>query len=388
MTLIPRTIFEEEHEQFRDTARRWVADVLAPKVESWRANGEVDRESFLSAGENGFLCLWADEAYGGAGIRDYRFDQVLQEEVVRGADPGFYQNLHSQIVAPYIDRFGSQALKDRLMPGAVSGETILAIAMTDPSAGSDLSGMKTKARQDGDDWVLSGAKTYISNGIIADAVVVAARTNPEKSHAIGLFVVETGMQGFARGQRLRKTGLDAQDTAELFFDEVRVPAENVLGDPEKGFAYMSELLATERLMVAIGSLAHAQAAFDETMAYITERRAFGRPVGAFQESRFAMARMRTEIDIAQCFTDDCVMLANDGRLSPEVAAEVKQVTTDLENQVIDRCVQLHGGAGFMDEYRVSRMYRDARVSRIFAGSNEIMKEIVARGLGFDARKMG
>ena len=306
---------------------------------------------------------------------------------MRGADPGFYQNLHSQIVAPYIDRFGSQALKDRLMPGAVSGETILAIAMTDPSAGSDLSGMKTKARQDGDDWVLSGAKTYISNGIIADAVVVAARTNPEKSHAIGLFVVETGMQGFARGQRLKKTGLDAQDTAELFFDEVRVPAENVLGDPEKGFAYMSELLATERLMVAIGSMAHAQAAFDETMAYITERRAFGRPVGAFQESRFTMARMRTEIDIAQCFTDDCVMLANDGRLSPEVAAEVKQVTTDLENRVIDRCVQLHGGAGFMDEYRVSRMYRDARVSRIFAGSNEIMKEIVARGLGFDARKM-
>lgn len=387
MTLIARTIFEEEHEQFRASAKRWVADILAPKVDGWRQNGQVDRESFLSAGENGFLCLWADEAYGGAGVRDYRFDQILQEEVVMGADPGFYQNLHSQIVAPYIDRFGSQSLKDRLMPRAVSGETILAIAMTEPAAGSDLSGMKTRARRDGDDWVLSGAKTYISNGILADAVVVAARTNPEKTHAIGLFVVEKGAQGFARGQRLKKTGLDAQDTAELFFDEVRIPAENVLGDPEKGFAYMSELLATERLMVAIGSMAHAQAAFDETLKFVKDRRAFGQPIGAFQETRFAMARMRTEIDIAQCFTDDCVMLANDGRLTPEVAAEVKQVTTDLENRVIDRCVQLHGGAGYMDEYRVSRMYRDARVSRIFAGSNEIMKEIVARGLGLDARKL-
>lgn len=387
MTLIARTIFEEEHEQFRASAKRWVADILAPKVDAWRENGQVDRESFLSAGENGFLCLWADEAYGGAGVRDYRFDQILQEEVVMGADLGFYQNLHSQIVAPYIDRFGSQSLKDRLMPRAVSGETILAIAMTEPAAGSDLSGMKTRARRDGDDWVLTGAKTYISNGILADAVVVAARTNPEKTHAIGLFVVEKGVEGFARGQRLKKTGLNAQDTAELFFDEVRIPAENVLGDPEKGFAYMSELLATERLMVAIGSMAHAQAAFDETLKFVKDRRAFGQPIGAFQETRFAMARMRTEIDIAQCFTDDCVMLANDGRLTPEIAAEVKQLTTDLENRVIDRCVQLHGGAGYMDEYRVSRMYRDARVSRIFAGSNEIMKEIVARGLGLDARKL-
>ncbi|WP_198670718.1 acyl-CoA dehydrogenase family protein [Oceanicella sp. SM1341] len=387
MSLIPRTIFEPEHEQFRDSARRWVAEALAPRVGAWRANGEVDRESFLSAGAQGFLCLWADEAYGGAGVRDYRFDQVLQEEVVRGADPGFYLNLHSQIVAPYIDRFGTPALKDRLMPKAVCGETILAIAMTEPAAGSDLAGMQTRARPDGTDWLLSGSKTYISNGLLADAVVVAARTDPERPHAIGLFVVERGMAGFSRGRRLRKTGLDAQDTAELFFDDVRVPAENLLGEPAKGFAYMSELLATERLMVAIGSMAHAGAAFDETLAWVTGRRAFGRPIGAFQETRFAMARMRAELDIAQSFTDDCVMLANAGRLSAEVAAGVKLVTTGLENRVIDRCVQLHGGAGYMEEYRISRMYRDARVSRIFAGSDEIMKEIIARGLGFDARRL-
>ncbi|WP_231711446.1 acyl-CoA dehydrogenase family protein [Xanthobacter dioxanivorans] len=385
--MFPRSIFEAEHEMFRETARRFVGAEVAPHVDAWRRQGHVDRAVFRKAGEAGLLLMWADESLGGSGIADLRFDQILQEEVVRGGDPGFYQNLHSQIVAPYIGHFGSPEQKRRFLPGAVSGETILALAMTEPSAGSDVAAIRTTAEDKGDHWLLNGSKTYISNGILADVVIVAARTDREARHGIGLFIVERDMEGFARGRKLGKLGLPMQDTAELFFNDVKLPKENLIGAPDRGFAYMAELLANERLQVAIGSLAHAQAAFDLTLDFIRERRAFGKPVGAMQNSRFVMAALRTRLDATQAFVDQCVMLANAGRLTADVAAEVKLLASELENDTIDDCLQLHGGAGYMDEYRISRMYADARVSRIFAGTSEIMKEIIGRALGLDERKL-
>ncbi len=385
--MFPRSHFEPEHEMFRETARRFVQTELAPHVDAWRRQGHVDRELYRKAGEAGLLLMWADPEHGGAGIADLRFDQILQEEVVKGGDPGFYQNLHSQIVAPYIGHFGTPEQKSRFLPKAASGESILAIAMTEPGAGSDLAGITTFAEDCGDHFRLNGAKTYISNGLLADVVLVAARTSRESRHGIGLFLVERGMAGFTRGQKLAKLGLPMQDTAELFFSDVRVPRENLIGAPDRGFAYMSGLLANERLQVAIGSLAHAGAAFDLTLDFIRQRRAFGGPVGAMQNSRFVMAGLRTRLDAAQAFIDQCVSLANAGALAPEVAAEAKLLASELENAVIDDCLQLHGGAGYMEEYRIARMYADARVSRIFAGSSEIMKEIIGRSLGLDARKL-
>lgn len=387
MTRIPRINFDTEHEMFRDSVAKWAKAELTPHVDRWRETGMVDREAYLSAGRQGFLVMWADEAFGGLGLTDHRFDQILQEEVIRHSDPGFYQNLHSQIVAPYIGNLGSQALKARLLPGAISGECILALAMTEPGAGSDLANIRTRAIDRGDHWELSGQKTYISNGILADAVIVAAKTEGDSRHAMGLFVVERGMDGFERGRKLDKLGLDAQDTAELYFDAVKVPKDNVLGDPTRGFGYMATHLANERLHVAIGSIAHAQAAHDVTMEYVLDRKAFGQAVGSFQESRFILARLRVKLDVAQTFIDDSVMAHNEGRLSAETAAEAKLLASELENEVIGACLQLHGGAGYMEEFRISRMYRDARVSTIFAGSSEIMKEIIGRGLGFDARKL-
>ncbi len=387
MTLIPRTIFDADHEMFRDSVAKWARAELAPHVEDWRRNGMVSREAYLSAGSQGYLLMWAGEEFGGMGLTDHRYDQILQEEVIRHSDPGFYQNLHSQIVGPYLGNLGTPELKARLMPKAISGECILAVAMTEPGTGSDLAGIRTRAVDRGDHWELSGQKTYISNGIQADAVVVAAKTDPDKRHTMGLFMVERGMEGFERGRKLEKLGLDAQDTAELFFDKVKVAKENVLGDPARGFANLATHLANERLHVAIGSIAHAQTAFDLTLDYVQERKAFGQPVGRFQENRFIMARLRVRLDVVQCFVDDCVMAHNAGRLSAETAAEAKLLASEAEGEVIDACLQLHGGAGFMEEFRISRMYRDARVSRIFAGSSEIMKEIIGRGLGFDARKL-
>lgn len=383
-----RLIFDTDHEQFRDAARRFFQQELAPHVDKWRVQGFVDRWAFEKAGELGYLLTWADEQYGGAGIADLRYEQILVEECVRHADIGIYFNLHSTVVAPYIAEIGNEEQRVRLLPKAISGEHILAIAMTEPGAGSDLAGMRSKAEPapDGSGWILNGAKTYISNGMQADVVVVAARTSSTSRHAIGLFVVEAGMAGFSRGQKLKKMGLPAQDTAELFFDNVHIPAANVLGDPTQGFAHMAKLLAKERLSLAMTSMAHAQTAFDLTLDYIQERQAFGKPIGAFQNSRFVMAGLRAELDAVQCFVDQCVLLANDHKLDADTGAKAKLLATDLEGRVIDACLQLHGGAGYMDEYRISRMYTDARVSRIFAGSNEIMKEIIGRGLGLDERR--
>lgn len=382
-----RVTFEPEHEQFRDSVVKFMQTEVGAHAEKWRAEGMVPRELYLKAGAQGLLCTWADEKYGGAGIDDFRFEQIIIEENMRHGDVGFYINLHNDLVAPYIAKLGNDEQKDRLMPGIVSGEKILAVAMTEPSTGSDLAGMRTAAVDKGDHWLLNGAKTYISNGILSDVVVVAARTDPNSRHGLGLFLVERGMEGFERGRKLAKMGLKAQDTAELFFNDVKVPKANVLGDPVSGFRYLAQFLAQERLVAAIGFLATAQTAFDFTLDYVKERRAFGKPIGAFQNTRFKMAEMRAELDMAQTYIDQCVLLLNDKELAPEDASAAKLLTSELEGRVMDECVQFHGGAGYMDEYRISRMYTDARVSRIFAGTSEIMKEIIGRSLGLDERKL-
>ena len=382
-----RVIFEPEHEQFRDSVVKFMQAEVAPFAEKWREDGMVPRELYRKAGAQGLLCTWADEKYGGAGIDDFRFEQVIIEENMRHGDVGFYINLHNDLVAPYIAKLGTDEQLDRWMPGIVSGEYILAVAMTEPSTGSDLAGMKTRAEDRGDHWLLNGAKTYISNGILSDLVVVAARTDPESRHGLSLLVVERGMEGFERGRKLSKMGLKAQDTAELFFNDVKVPKANMLGDPGQGFRYLARFLAQERLVAAIGFMATAQTAFDITLAYVKERKAFGKPIGAFQNTRFKMASMRVELDAVQTYVDQLVLLLNAGELSAEDASGAKLLTSELEGRVMDECVQLHGGAGYMEEYRISRMYTDARVSRIFAGTSEIMREIIGRGLGLDERKL-
>ncbi|MGB5293117.1 MAG: acyl-CoA dehydrogenase family protein [Lysobacterales bacterium] len=382
-----RLIFDEDHDMFRDGVRRFMQAEIEPHVEKWREDGCCDPGAFIKAGEQGLLCMWADEKYGGIGMEDFRFEQIVIEETIRHGDISLFLSLHSRLVAPYIGHLGSETLKERLLPKCISGETILGIAMTEPNAGSDLAGIKSKATRDGDDWILNGSKTYISNGINGGAFVVAARTVPDKPHGIGLFIVESDMEGFSRGRNLKKMGLKAQDTAELFFENVRVPAENVLGDPEKGFYSLMHHLAEERLISACQEVAHAQVAFDLTMDYILERKAFGKPIGAFQNSRFKMAEMRTSLDILQTFIDQCVLLHNEGELTAELAAEAKLYASELESTVMDNCVQLHGGSGYMSEYRISHMFTDARVSRIYAGSSEIMKEIIARSIGLDERKL-
>ena len=385
--MMKRLIFDEDHEMFRDSVRRFMQSEIAPHVDAWREAGICDKSAFLKAGQQGLLCMWADEKYGGMGIGDFRFEQIIIEETIRHGDISLFLTLHSRLVGPYINQLGSAELKERLLPRCISGETILGVAMTESGAGSDVAGMKSRAVQDGEDWILNGSKTYISNGINGGAFVVAARTVPDKPHGLGLFVVEEGMAGFSRGRNLKKMGLKAQDTAELFFDNVRIPAQNLLGDPERGFYNLMHFLTEERLISACQAIASPQVAFDLTMDYILERKAFGKPIAAFQNSRFKMAEMRTAIDVTQTFIDQCVVLHNKGELSADLAAEAKLYASELESQVMDVCVQLHGGAGYMDEYRISHMFTDARVSRIYAGSSEIMKEIIARSIGLDERKL-
>jgi alkylation response protein AidB-like acyl-CoA dehydrogenase len=382
-----RLIFDTEHEQFRDSVRRFFQKEVAPHGERWREQGYVDRDIYLKAGAQGLLMTWADEKYGGLGISDFRFEQIIIEENIAHGELGFYINLHSNLVAPYIAGLGTEEQKQRWMPGCIAGEKILAVAMTEPGSGSDLAGMKAHAEDHGDHWLLNGSKTYISNGQLADLIVVAARTDPSSRHGLGLFVVEAGMPGFERGKRLKKMGMAAQDTSELFFNDVRIPKENVLGDPVSGFRYLAQFLAGERLVAAVGSMSAAQTAFDITLEYVKERRAFGKPIGAFQNTRFVLAGLRAELDSTQTFIDQCSLLYNAKELSAEDAAKCKLLASELEGRVVDACVQLHGGAGYMEEYRISRLYTDARVTRIFAGTSEIMKEIIGRSMGLDERKM-
>jgi alkylation response protein AidB-like acyl-CoA dehydrogenase len=382
-----RLIFEPEHDAFRESVIRFFKAEVAPHAERWRQQGHVDRGIFVKAGEQGYLLPWAEEAYGGLGIVDFRYEQIIFEENVRWGEPGFYINLHSGLVAPYIAKLGTAEQKARWLPSCISGESILAIAMTEPGAGSDLAGIRTRAENKGDHWVLNGSKTYISNGQLADLVVVAARTGEER-HNLSLFVLEAGMGGFGRGRRLHKMGLAAQDTSELFFNDVRITSENLIGEVGQGFRYLTRFLAGERLIAAVGSIAAAQVAFEITLAYVQERKAFGRPIGTFQNARFTLAALRAEIDAIQTFVDQCVLLYNSGELTAEIAAEAKLLSSETEGRMTDAGVQLHGGAGYMDEYRISRLYTEARVSRIFAGSSEVMKEIIGRSLGLDERKLG
>ena len=381
-----RTIFNEDHEMFRDAARAFLINEIGPYRDKWEEQEIVDREAFLKAGEQGLLCMWADEKYGGAGISDFRFEQILLEENAKHGDIGFFIFLHNRLVGPYIGELGTEEQKQRWLPGCVSGEKILAVAMTEAGAGSDISGIRTKAEDKGDHYLLNGSKTFISNGILADLVIVAAKTDPNSSHGISLFVVERGMEGFERGKNLKKMGMHSQDTAEMFFNNVKVPRENLLGEWNRGFYHLMHFLAEERLLSAVGALANAEAAYDVTLEYATDRKVFGQTVADFQVNRFKFADMRMEMDVCQAFIDQCVTIHNEGKLTAEDAAKAKLFATELEDRVTDQCVQLHGGNGYMDEYPVSRMYTAARVSRIYAGSSEIMREIIARSIGLDPRQ--
>ncbi len=371
---------------FRDSVRNFMINEIGPHADRWHEQGIVDREAFQKAGEQGLLLMWADEKYGGAGVRDFRYEQILIEEIMHHGDPGFFMTLHSRLVGPYIGELGTEEQKQRWLPKCISGENILAVAITEPGAGSDVAGLRTRAEDKGDHYLLNGSKTYISNGINADLVVVVARTNPETSHGLSLFVVERGMEGFERGRNLKKMGLKSQDTAELFFNNVKVPKENLLGELHRGFYHLMHFLAEERLIGACQYIAAAEAAFDITLDYVSERKAFGQAIADFQNTRFKLASMRTEIDVGYAFVDRCVVEHNAGNLTAEDAAKAKLWCSELEGRVTDECVQLHGGAGYMDEYKISRMYTNARISRIYAGTSEIMREIIARSLGLDPRK--
>ncbi|MFJ7005188.1 acyl-CoA dehydrogenase family protein [Pseudomonas putida] len=372
--------FCTEHDIFREAYRAFLQKEVQPNKQAWRQAGIVPREMFQKMGALGFLLVWADEEHGGLGLWDFRYQQIMIEEDNRFGEVGFYHTLHSRLVAPYIKHFGNAAQQQCWLPRCATGETILAIAMTEPDAGSDLAGMKTRAQERSDHWLLNGAKTFISNGINGDVVLVAAKTNPENPRQIGLFLVERGMPGFERGRQLEKMGLHAQDTAELFFNDVRVPKENVLGDSTLGLQYLKASLVEERLISAVGSLANAQCGFDLTRDYVNERRAFGKKIADFQNTRFTLADLAADLEVAQVYVDRCVDLHNAGELSAHSAAKAKLVTSELEARVMDAGVQLHGGAGYMQEYEICQRFLDARVSRIFAGSSEIMKEIIARSV--------
>ncbi|MEM1143854.1 MAG: acyl-CoA dehydrogenase family protein [Pseudomonadota bacterium] len=358
--MLPRN-FTEEQEMFRDAYRKFLSAEIVPHMEAWREAGIVDRSAFQKAGDKGFLMIWPDEKYGGTGDGDFRYEQIIIEESAYARVGDWYNTLHSRIVGPYFTRFGTEEQCLRFLPKCVSGEHILAIAMTEPDAGSDLSGMRSNAVEHDGHWVLNGSKTYISNGINADVVLVAAKTDPENNpHAMTLFAVERGMEGFERGRNLKKMGLKAQDTAELFFNDVKVPKANVIGEPHKGFYMLMEGLAEERLIGASGYLAAAQLSWDLTSAYVKERRTFGKSLAEFQNTQFKLAELRSELDIAQCYVDQCVTAFNNGQLTSVDAAKAKLVTSELQIRTADVGVQLHGGAGFMDEYPISRQFTDAK----------------------------
>jgi acyl-CoA dehydrogenase len=363
---------------FRKSFREFVKNEIAPHYEEWERAGLTPKTIWKEAGALGFLCSWADEAHGGAGCRDFRYDQIVAEEL--GHTPGLAFTLHSTVVAPYFDRFGTEEQKQRFLPPAVAGEKILAIAMSEPAAGSDLAGMQTHAELRSGSWTLNGSKTFISNGINADVVIVAAKTDSANPRAIGLFVVESGMPGFERGRKLEKLGYHAQDTAELFFRDVEVPCANVLGDPREGLHALKDLLVDERLAAACGSVALARAAFDLTLPYVKERKIFGQRLADFQNTRWKLAEIQTELDVGQAFVDRSVIEYNAGELTPETAAEAKLWTAELAGRASDACLQLFGGYGYMLEYPIARLYAAARVHRIWSGSSEIMKEIVGRSL--------
>ncbi len=381
---VRRTLFDDEHELFRDSVRRFIAAELVPRNEEWERAGIVDRDMFRSAGKHGFLGMAVPTEYGGGVVDDFRYNLVIGEEVQRAGinAAGLGWTLHNDICLPYFVSLCNQDQKTRWLPGICAGELITAIAMTEPGIGSDLASMTTTAVRDGEHYVLNGSKTFITNGINADLVVTAVKTDPSERHrGMSLVVVERGMDGFERGRNLDKIGMHAQDTAELFFTDVHVPVANRLGEEGEGFRYLVTNLPQERLSIAATGVAAARAALEQTLSYVTERQAFGQPVGAFQNTRFRMAEMATEIELGQTFIDRCVLALNAGELTTEEASMAKWWCTELQGRVVDVCVQLHGGYGYMAEYPVARAYTDARVTRIYGGTTEIMKEIIGRSLG-------
>lgn len=376
------SILEQEHEDFRAVARSFLEKEVTPHHAAWEAAGVVDREVWRKAGERGLLCFDVDEAYGGAGIRDFRYNMVLAEEAARAgaSGPGFA--VHTDIIVPYLSSLGTEEQKQRWLPGCVSGDIITSIAMTEPGAGSDLQGIRTTAVDAGDHYVLNGSKTFISNGILSDLVIVVCRTDPDAGHqGISLLVVERGMKGFERGRNLAKMGLHAQDTAELSFTDVRVPKENLLGEEGRGFVYLMENLPQERVSIGCIAVAAVEHVLDLCLAYAKEREAFGKPIGKFQHNRFVLAEMATEAHIARVFINDCVLRLNAGEVDTALASMAKWWTTELQKRVVDAGVQLHGGYGYMDEYPISKAYTDSRIQTIYGGTTEIQKEIIGRMLG-------
>jgi acyl-CoA dehydrogenase len=363
---------------FRESFRKFLHKEVLPYQEEWEAAGIIPHEIYQKCGEQGFLVPQAPEEYGGLGIEDFRYEAIMLEELAYYNEFGLMLGLHNTICAPYLLTYGNEEQKKRIIPKIVSGESILAVAMTEPGAGSDLAGMKATAEDKGDYWLLNGQKTFISNGINSDVILVAAKTVPGNPYAMGIFIVERGDVGLERGTPLKKIGLLSQDTAELYFENVKVKKSNVLGDPTKGFKYLMAQLATERLSLAVGAVANCRGAIESTIKYVKERNVFGKPVSAFQNTQFKLAEMATETDIAQVYVDRLIEEQNSGTVSPEQACAAKYWTTDLACKVMDECLQLHGGYGFMKEYAISRMWINARIGRIYAGTNEIMKTVIAR----------
>jgi len=383
MEAFPRTIFDETHDQFRSAFRGWLDDRVVPNHEEWENEGITPRDLWVDAGKQGFLGLTVPESYGGGGTNDYRFAAIMTEEIgttgVIGSGNGI--TLHNDIVLPYYLELANEEQKKRWLPGMCTGEFVGALGITEPNTGSDVAGVRTTGMKKGGVFVVNGAKTFISNGINSDLVITVAKTDPEKGHrGFSLLIVERGMKGFERGRNLDKLGMHAQDTAELFFNDVEVPTENLLGEEGMGFVYLMTNLAQERLGIAVGAIAVADAAVKWTLDYTKERKAFGQSISQFQNSKFLLAELATEVQIAQVYVDRCVELHCEAKLSAEQAAAAKYWCTELQNKVVDRCLQLHGGYGYMREYPIARAWADSRIQTIYGGTTEIMKEIVGRSL--------
>jgi alkylation response protein AidB-like acyl-CoA dehydrogenase len=377
-------LFDSDHDAFRKSVRAFLDREMLPHIERWERDQLVPRQIFQAAGKLGFIGMAIPEEYGGGGVDDFRFNTVINEEIMRSGvgAAGLGITLHNDICLPYFLDLGTPEQKARWLPGIASGDLITAIAMTEPSMGSDLAGMATTAIRDGDSYVVNGSKTFITNGVNADLVITAVKTDPSQRHAgMSLLVIERGMPGFERGRNLVKLGQHAQDTAELFFRDVRVPAGNLLGEQGSGFKHLVDRLPQERLSIAVAAVASASAALEWTLDYVKQRKAFGRTIGSFQNTQFHLAEIATEIDIAQSFVDACILALNDRELTVEDAAKAKWWTTEMQGRVLDACLQLHGGYGYMLEYPIARAYADARITRIYGGTTEIMKQVIGRSLG-------
>ncbi len=376
------SIYEVEHEDFRATMRAFLEREVVPHHEQWEKDGQVSREVWTAAGEQGLLCFDVDEEYGGAGIKDFRYNMIVAEEIAKVGANGLGFPVHTDIIVPYISTLGTPEQKQRWLPGLVDGSLISSIAMTEPGAGSDLQGIRTSAVDKGDHYVVNGSKTFISNGIMSDVVVVVVRTDPDAGHqGISLLVVERGMEGFERGRNLDKMGLKAQDTAELFFDNVVVPKENLLGEEGQGFVYLMQNLPQERVSIAAIAVGACEHVLDLCLDYAKQRQAFGRSIGTFQHNRFLLAEMATEVHIARVFVNDCVTKLNAGEVDTSLASMAKWWTTELQKKLTDQGVQLHGGYGYMNEYPIAKAYVDGRIQTIYGGTTEIQKEIIGRSLG-------